>query len=159
MAADARREFECRTEYLLSYSVGLQAPELIGPVPEGVRATFYLLGGEVRGPRMNGRVRPVGADWFTMRRDGVGVLDVRGTIETAEGALIEFSYNGLGDLGADGYERMLRGELPPKLPLRTTPRFRSADPAYEWLHRLICIGVGEVDFVRSEVSYDVYALR
>src|SRR5579872_4442131 len=116
MADDSKREFECRTEYLLSYSVGLQPPEVIGPVPEGIRSTFYLLGGEVRGPRMKGRVRPVGGDWFTMRRDGVGVLDVRGTIETHEGALVEFAYQGLGDLGPGGYERMLRGELPPRLP-------------------------------------------
>lgn len=148
-----------RMEHLFSYSAGLKPPEVLAPLPEGARATFYITGGAVRGERLNGRVQPVGADWFLLRRDGVGELDVRTTMESDDGALIYVSYPGLGDLGEDGYDKFLRGELSKKLKLRTTPVMRTAHPDYQWLHRLLCVGVGEVDLEKFEVSYDVYAVR
>jgi hypothetical protein len=152
--------FEYQVEHLFSYGATLQAPpELIGPVPEGIRATFYVTGGIVRGQRLRGRLRPVGGDWFLVRRDGVGVLDVRATIETEDGALIDLAYRGLGDLGQDGYEQFLRGKLPRKLPLRTSPVLRTSHPDYQWLQRLHCVAVGEADLERFDVSYDVYAVR
>ncbi len=151
--------FDFKLDHLFSYRATLQAPEVIGPVPEGIRANFYVTGGEVRGERLNGSIRPVGGDWFLVRRDGVGTLDVRATIETPDGALIHLFYQGIGDLGEDGYDKFLRGELPRKLALRTAPNLRTAHPAYQWLQRLQCFAVGEVDLERSEVSYDVYAVR
>lgn len=147
-------------ERLFSYTGTLQAPpEIIGPVPEGIRATFYITGGDVDGPKIKGHLRHAGADWFTMRTDGIGVLDVRTTIETSDGALIYLSYLGYGDMGADGYDKFLRGELPKTMSLRTSPQFRTAHPAYLWLQRLMCVGVGEVDLEKSVASYDVYAVR
>ena len=128
--------FDYKMEHLYSYTATLQAPvEAIGPVPEGIRVNFYITGGMIRGERLNGRVRPVGADCFLVRRDGIG------------------------DLGEDGYDKFLRGELPKTLPLRTGPTMRTAHPAYQWLQRLHCVAVGEVDLERFEVSYDVYAVR
>ena len=95
-------------DHLFSYSVTLQGPpEVIGPVPEGVRVNFYVTGGEVTGPRIHGRLRPVGGDWLTLRRDGIGMLDVRATLETHDGAVVDVSYRGSGDLGLDGYESFL----------------------------------------------------
>jgi hypothetical protein len=148
-----------KMERIFSYTGTLQAPpEIIGPVPEGIRATFYITGGDVDGPKIKGRLRHAGADWFTMRSDGIGVLDVRTTIETIDGALIYMSYPGYGDMGADGYDRFLRGDLPKKLSLRTSPQFRTAHPDYLWMQRLMCVGVGEVDLENSVASYDVYAV-
>ena len=57
-------------------------------VPEGIRANFYLDGGTIEGPRLQGKVLAVGADYLLLRSDGVGVLDVRATFEAADGALI-----------------------------------------------------------------------
>jgi len=152
--------FDYKMEHLFSYTAALQAPpEVIGPVPEGIRINFYVTGGSVRGDRVNGSIRPVGADNFLVRRDGVGQLDVRATIETGDGALIYLYYQGIGDLGEDGYDKFLRGELPQKLALRTAPNLRTAHPAYQWLQRLHCVSIGEVDLERSEVSYDVYAVH
>jgi len=152
--------FDYKMEHLFSYTATLQSPvETIGPVPEGIRVNFYVTGGVIHGDRLNGRIRPVGADNFLVRRDGIGVLDVRATFETTDGALIDVAYRGIGDLGEDGYGRFLRGELPKKLPLRTAPNLRTAHADYQWVQRLHCMGVGEVDLERFEVSYDVYAVR
>ncbi len=150
--------FDYELEHILSYSVTLDPPEVIGPVPEGIRANFYATGGEVKGPKVYGKFRPVGGDWLTLRTDGVGILDVRATIETGEEALIYVSYTGVGDLGEDGYERFLRGELPSIVPLRVVPRFLSAHPDYQWLNRLQCLGIGQANLESLEVGYDVYAM-
>ncbi len=161
MADDAGAAgFPCKTELLFSYGATLQAPpEVIGPVPEGIRINFHITGGEITGPWLRGTVRAVGADSFLVRHDGVGELDVRATFETHDGVLIDVSYRGLGDLGPEGHAAFLRGELPPRLPLRTVPRLRTAHPDYQWLHRLVCVGIGEADLVNFVVRYDVYALR
>ncbi len=151
--------FKLQTEHLFSYSGRLAPPELIGPSAEGARAHFYISGGTFAGPRLNGTLKAVGGDWFCLRRDGIGEVDVRTTIETDDGALIYLSYRGLGDLGEDGYDRFLRNELPPKLPLKTTPTLRTAHPRYQWWHRVFCVGVGEFDSATLSASYDVYALH
>jgi uncharacterized protein DUF3237 len=87
--------FEYDLEHLLCFTVKIAEPEVIGPVPEGLRVNGYILGGEVTGPRVSGKLRPVGGDWLMIRKDGVAVLDVRATIETHDGALIDLSYWGI----------------------------------------------------------------
>ena len=106
--------FEYDLEHVMSYTLRLNPPEVIGPVSEGLLANFYFAGGEVNGPKVYGKLRPVGADWLTIRTDGVGILDVRATIETREEALIYLAYTGVGDLGEDAM-RSFFGEscLPP----------------------------------------------
>jgi hypothetical protein len=88
-----------------------------------------------------------------------GVRHVRATIETHDNALIYIAYTGVGDLGEDGYQKFFQGELPRALPLRVVPRFHTAHPAYQWLNRLQCLNIGEVDLERFEVRYDVYAIQ
>jgi hypothetical protein len=75
-------------EYLFSYRATLAPPEVIGPIAEGIRINFYVTAGEVSGPKMRGRLRTVGGDWLLLRPDGVGLLDVRATMELDNGALI-----------------------------------------------------------------------
>ncbi len=52
--------FDYELEHILSYSVTLAPPEVIGPVPEGIRANFYATAGEVKGPKVYGKFRLVG---------------------------------------------------------------------------------------------------
>ena len=148
-----------RLEHLFSYNAFL-ATEIIGPVAEGVRVNFYVTSGEISGPKLRGKLKPVGGDWLTLRPDGIGILDVRATFETDDGALIYTAYSGVADLGEDGYQRFLGGEPPPSgLPLRIVPRYQTADPRYAWLNRLQCVGIGQLFMERSEVRYDIYAVR
>jgi hypothetical protein len=151
--------FSFQTTHLFSYAVNLRSPpQAIGPVPEGIRVNFHIEGGAVTGPRLQGRVLAVGQDAFLLRRDGMGVLQVQATIETHDGALIDVTYPGLGDLGEDAYDKFLRGELPQTVALRTSPSMRSAHPDYQWVNRVFCFGVGEVDLARCVVRYDVHAV-
>jgi len=149
-----------RLEHIMSYNGKLAPPEIIGPVPEGIRVNFYVTGGEITGPKVFGKVRPVGADWLTVRRDGIAALDVRATAETNDGALLYITYNGIIDLGESGYEDFLKGVAPPSgVAIRTSPRIQTSHPSYLWLNRLHCVGIGQAFIERLEVVYDVYVVR
>jgi hypothetical protein len=149
-----------KLEHILSFvGRGGMAPEAIGPMPEGLRVNFYNTGGEVSGPRIQGKLRSVGGDWVTVRKDGVAILDARVTFETDDDALILVTYPGIIDFGEDGYDRFQRGDLPPAAQIRTSPRFFASHPKYMWLNRLHCLGIGEYSPTNRTASYDVYAVR
>jgi hypothetical protein len=101
-------------EHVFSFGAALET-EAIGPVAEGIRVNFYCQGGEVTGPKLQGRCGSVGGDWLTVRTDGVAILDARTTIESHDGALIAITYSGVADLENDGYQRFLEGNLPARL--------------------------------------------
>ena len=152
--------FDYRLEHIMSFTAKLGERELIGPVPGGMRVNVHVSGGEVTGPRVSGKLRSVGGDWLTIRPDGVAALDVRFTIETGDGALIYVTYSGTSDWGEDGYERSLQGAAPAAgAPIHITPRFYASHPNYLWLNRIHCLGVGQARDDRSEVAFDVYAVR
>ena len=133
------------TEFLCDIEAELSEPEMIGDVPEGTRTTFYIKGGTIEGPNMRGTVRPVGADWFVMRRDGVGQLDVRATVETDDGELVYIYYYGLVDFSS-GEQKLF-----------TNPIFRTASEKYSWLNGTFAVAVGEPG--ENSVSYSVYKLK
>ena len=148
-----------KLEYVCSYWATLAPPEIVGPVPEGIRVNFYVTQGEVTGPNMKGKLRPVGGDWVVLRTDGVGVLDVRATLELDNGAVIYTTYGGVLDLGPDGYGEFAKGILPPQIALRIAPRYYTSHPDYVWMNRLQCVGVGNFERDTLRVDYDVFAMR
>jgi hypothetical protein len=151
--------FEYRMDHAFGFRAGLTAPEVIGPLPGDIRVNFYITGGEVWGPLVQGKLRAAGGDWLTVRTDGVAVLDVRGTIETHDEALIYMEYHGIIDFGADGYAKFLAGDLPASANIRTAPKLRSAHPDYAWVNRAVFVGIGEYRAAENCVIYDVYAVR
>ena len=96
---------------------------------------------------------------MTLRTDGVGLVDVRATIKTHDNALIYTAYSGVMDFGKDGYEKLPKGEVPPVVSIHVTPRCYTSHPKYQWLNRIQCVGIGQSDMSRSEVAYDIYAIR
>src|SRR5215472_5075127 len=110
VAEQERGTIRYTLEHIFSFTGrGAGTPEAIGPLPEGLRVNFYNAGGEITGPRIRGKLRPVGGDWVTVRKDGIAMLDARVTLETEDGALILATYPGTIDFGEDGYDRFLRG--------------------------------------------------
>jgi hypothetical protein len=155
----AAKLLDYKLEHILSYTGRLASqPEVIGPVPEGLRVNFYSAGGEISGPRVQGVLRAAGGDWMTVRRDGVGVLDVRTTFETHDGALILVTYAGVIDFGENGYDAFVRGDLPATARIRISPRFATSHPAYLWLNRVHCLGIGAFTAAANAARYDVYAV-
>lgn len=157
----SKHGYEYELEYVTSYTATLSEPEVIGPIAEGLRLNIYVTGGTVDGPRMRGKILPVGADWLTVRTDGVAVLDVRATIETDDGALVYTYYKGVADLGPDGYQSFLEGAPPPPdgIPLRTNPWFQTSHASYLWMTRGLFVEIGKAYLDRQEVSYDLYLVK
>jgi hypothetical protein len=148
-------------ELLASIRVPLNEPEVIGETPDGLLVNWFWSPNEgtISGPVGNGKVRKIGGDWMTIRRDGVGVMNVRATVETEDGALLYASYLGSCDFGEDGYQRFLDRRWPDLAPTRTAPRILTSHPKYLWLNRVQCVGIGVVHLKDQHSSYDLYALR
>lgn len=155
------KQFDLNLKHVFSYTATLTQPELIGPVPDNIRSNIYVTGGEVWLPdgKKIGKVKGVGGDWLTVRRDNTGVLDVRATVETFDGALLYAWYSGIVDMGEGGYDNLLKGKLPEKAQVRAAPQFCTSHPAYAWVNRAQFINVGEVFFHKGYVTYDTYAVR
>jgi hypothetical protein len=151
--------FTHRLEYLGTVSVHLgRPPEDLGVLPQGLRRTFYIVSGACVGPRLNATIRPVGADWMLIQRDGLAIPNVRTTWETPDGALLYGEYSGVFDLGEDGYENALRNQFPTRPVVQLAPRFVTSHPRYLWLNRRQCVGIGQVDMDRLFVQYDLHAV-
>lgn len=148
-----------RLDPLFTYHLQVAPPQVFGPVPGDVRIDFGFVGCEVTGPRLQGKVKLGGADFATLRTDGIILVDVRGALESHDGALIEIAYTGSIDLGPEGYAKFLEGQTPAKLDVRAAARFRTAHPAYVWLTRLQCVSIGQADLGTLVVRFDVYALQ
>lgn len=153
--ASSGPKFELDTEYLFTRRTKVRR-EVIGPVAEGFRVNIYSEGGRLQGPRISG-ISGAGADSFTIRRDGMGVIDSRVMIHAEPGALIYSYYSGVTDLGADAYERVIRGELPEPGKIFIAVRFQTAHPEFTWMNRLQAIGLGTNE--NDTNIWDTYALR
>lgn len=117
----------------------------LGATPYGHRRIIDILGGTVRGERLNGRVLTGGADWQFIRADGVADIQARYTIESDAGARILVSSEGLRHGPKEVLERVMRGETvdPAQYYFRTMMRFETSDPAVAWMNRILAIARGQ----------------
>lgn len=148
-------------EYVCSLKFVRAGSDFIGPTPTGFRIYGYLGGGEVSGPRIAGKVRPLGGgDWGILRSDDAIDINARIVIETGDGAMIDTTYTGLVLLPEGGTDLLRQGKLGEKCRLRTVPRMITSHPGYAWVNRTQFIGVGVIDFAEKTeaVTYDYYAL-
>jgi hypothetical protein len=124
--------------------VRVAEPLEIGRISGNLRRMIPIVGGEVLGPRILGKVLPIGADFQIMRADGVTDLHARYVIEIEAGQLIYVENSGVRYGPPELMEKLRRGEAvdPALIYFRTTPRFETAAPGYEWLMRnlFVCSG-------------------
>jgi hypothetical protein len=126
-----------------------------GRTPYGDRRVIDITGGRVEGPKLNGRILP-GADWQIVLPDGTADLTARYGIETDTGARVLVRSDGLRHGPPDVLAAIARGEAvaPDRYYFRTVMRFEAADPAVDWLNRIIAIARGARD--RNAVRLEVF---
>lgn len=123
----------------------------VGAGPSGDRSIGEIRAVTVTGERMRGTLAgPAAADWM-IRTGAIGVLDVRMTIRTDDGALIFVQYGGRLDLSnpAEGIHAYI------------APVFETGDARYAWLNRIQGAGKGKLT-VRPDgatLEYDIYEIR
>ena len=149
---------DLKYEFLYEAQIDLEEPLPIGSTPHGTRMIVNIKGGTVKGPNITGDVLPIGADWILLRPDGAGELDVRATIRTDDGELIYLYSGGILVLSPEVYGRIQKGENvdPSEYYFRTTPIFETASDKYDWLNRIIAVGVGQV--MSNRVIYKCYRI-
>jgi hypothetical protein len=143
----------------LLYDITMDAEvDDLGLTPLGHRRIVRVTGGTFAGPRLRGTVLPGGGDWLVERRDGTRILDVRITLKTDDGDLIYAHYPGLFHAKLGTIERLGRGETidPSEYYFRTAPLFETSSTTYEWLNRILAVGVGKR--TARQVSYTVYGV-
>jgi hypothetical protein len=137
-----------KLEYELLYKIDLSLEKGIelGKTPVGTRVIYSIKGGTFEGPKLKGKVKPIGGDWV-LRLDSLTTkLDVRLLLETDDGQLISSTYTGFVHKNTDGTTYW-----------RITPVFETSSNKYAWLNYLIAVGVGK--FREGGVSYEVYAIK
>ncbi|WP_121631687.1 DUF3237 domain-containing protein [Tropicibacter alexandrii] len=110
----------------------------------GARRIIPIVGGLMEGPRLQGRVLNVGADWQTVFADGLAELDTRYALETHDGAVIEIQNYGLRHGPPEVMARVAAGEPvdPGAYYMRTHARMETGDARYAWVNRTLFVGTG-----------------
>jgi hypothetical protein len=150
---------EPRLEHLYDMYVDLEAPQVIGQTPVGMRQIFIVKGGSFVGPKMRGDLLHGGGDWAMFRTDGAVQLDVRATLKTDDDALIYATYSGLILAEPEVFGKLVAGE---DVPLSdyyfyTNPMFQTGAEKYAWLNQAMAIGRGRA--IPNGVEYRVWAVR
>jgi hypothetical protein len=135
------------SEFLYKITLTLDPGIEFGKTPVGTRVVYPVTGGTFEGPKIKGKVRPIGADWL-VRLDSTNTkLDVRLILETEDGELIYSTYNGFVRTNPDGTTYW-----------RTSPLFETSSKKYHWLNTTIAVGVGSFS-PEGKVTYEVFAIK
>lgn len=143
-------------EHVCDFTVELATPHELGACELGTRRIIPIVGGSVAGPRLNGRILDVGADWQTVSRGGLAELDARYAIQTDDGAVIEVVSRGIRHASPEVAARIAAGEQVPRgeYYMRTAIRLDCGHADYAWLGRSLFIAEGGK--VGSTVQLTVY---
>jgi hypothetical protein len=132
------------TRPLFVMRLNVRPLQIIGPAAGPVRRIGVVFGGVFEGERLSGEVLDGGSDWQTVRSDSAVTLDVRLVLKTDDEAMIGMTYRGIRHGSPDILARIDRGEAvdPATYYFRTASFFETAAPKYDWLNRLIAVGIG-----------------
>ena len=118
--------------------------QIVGATPGAFRRIGVVPGGAFEGARLSGAVMEGGADWQSVRSDGATTLDVRLVLKTKDDALIGMTYRGLRHGPPEIVARIEKGEAvdPASYYFRIAAFFETASTKYDWLNRILAIGIG-----------------
>ena len=139
---DVLRAVRSRPLFVLQLKV--RTLQIIGAPPGRYRRVGAVYGGSFQGERLHGEVLDGGSDWQTVRADGSTHLDVRLVLKTQDDALIAMTYQGLRHGPADVIARIEGGDVvdPNAYYFRTNPVFETGAREYDWINRVMAIGIG-----------------
>lgn len=119
-----------KSEFLLEVAFDVATPQVIGS-----RVVVPVTGGTFSGPKLKGIALPGGSDAILRRADGASILNVRAILKTDDEQLIYMTY--------DGIIYTPPGGKPSDQYFRTRPSFETASPKYDWLTRIVSVGVAK----------------
>ena len=131
---------------LATARIKLKDPITLEGTAVGTRLIVEVEEAEYFGDRIAGKLKgQAAADWLLVGANDVGILDIRATLETHDGALIYSAYSGRTDLSK------------PDSPIYVTPLYETGDERYLWLSKIQAVGKGI--FKDNIINYEIYELR
>jgi hypothetical protein len=133
-----------RTRPLFVMRLDVKPYQVLGATLGGSRRIGVVPGGSFEGERLSGQIPEGGNDWQFIRTDGSATLDVRLVLKTNDDVLIGMSYRGVRHGPPEVIARLDKGEEvdPSSYYFRTNPIFETAASKYDWINRVMAIGVG-----------------
>jgi hypothetical protein len=133
-------------DYVFDLDVQVGPAQELGEYGGGRRRVIPITGGALRGPGLNGVVLPGGADWQTLRPDGLTLLQARYTIRMDEGSVIGVINTGVRRAAPAIARRLAAGEIvdPALYYFRATPVFEvGVGGPWQWLAESLFVSAGE----------------
>jgi Protein of unknown function (DUF3237) len=123
------------TRYVFTITARIGGVTTVGDTGHGVRRIIPILGGEVRGENVNGKVCAFGADFQIIRPNELIELEAKYAFETDDGATVYVENKGIRFGPVELLQKLKRNEpVDPKLIyFRTVPRFETGHAKYRWL--------------------------
>ena len=140
-----------------TFHATLAEPLMIGNGPYGTRVVYPVVDGQAKGDRISGTLVGGGGDWLLIGPDGWGRLDVRGQLQTDDGALVYMTYRGVLELNDKVIAATQSTEAETGFDdqyFRTTPHFEVGDERYAWMNHTVFVGRGRL--IAGGVEYEVY---
>ncbi|MHC6153945.1 DUF3237 domain-containing protein [Bradyrhizobium elkanii] len=133
---------ELETRYVFTITARIAEVTSAGDIGTGVRRIIPIIGGEVRGEKVNGKVLAFGADFQIIRPDELIELEAKYAFETDDGAVVYVENKGIRFGPGELLQKLKRGEpVDPKLIyFRTVPKFETGAENYRWLMQHIFVG-------------------
>lgn len=146
-------------EPLLTIEIQALPPVDMGSHASGTRRVVPFAGGRFSGrDGLRGELAPGGADYQTLRPDGVLDIDAHYVLITDAGAAIEVHSTGVRDASPQVAARIAAGEPvdPAEYYFRTHIRLTTAAPRWAWMNRRIFVSHGRRE--QSRVIIEVYEI-
>src|SRR3954468_8025127 len=133
---------QLETKYVFTLTVRIGEVTSVGEIGAAVSRIIPIIGGEVRGEGINGKVCAFGADFQIIRPNELIELEAKYAFETDDGAVVYVENKGLRFGPVDLLQKLKRGEpVDPKLIyFRTVPKFETGAEKYRWLMESLFIG-------------------
>jgi hypothetical protein len=131
-----------KTRYVFTITAHIGGVTSAGDIGTGVRRIIPVIGGEVKGESINGKVLAFGADYQIIRPNELIELEAKYALQTDDGAVIYVENRGIRFGPVDLMKRLNRGEpVDPKLIyFRTVPKFETGAEKYRWLMESLFVG-------------------
>lgn len=129
------------TRYVFTITARIGGVTSAGDIGTGERRIIPIVGGEVRGKDVNGKVCTFGADFQIVRPDSSIELEAKYALQTDDGAVIYVENRGIRSGPAELVKKLNRGEAvdPALIYFRTVPRFETGSEKYRWLMQSIFV--------------------
>jgi hypothetical protein len=130
------------TKFVFTITANIGSVVSAGDIGHGVRRIVPIIGGDVRGDDISGKVCAFGADFQIIRPNELIELEAKYAFETDDGAVIYVENRGIRFGPVELLQRLKRGEAvdPALIYFRTVPKFETGSEKYRWLMEYLFIG-------------------